>query len=86
MGICRLTIEELVFVIPFQKRPKIGALICTMLRPGTLGLWGDGLVSEEGAMTKTATSKSYKKWKLTCVFLLRFLSVEPPPVHMEGTL
>ena len=51
----RLKIEELIFVIPFQKRPKTGALLGTTLRPGTLGRWGFLLVSEKGAAATTAT-------------------------------
>ena len=40
MGKYKLTIEEIALVIPFHKRPKIGALLGITLRTVNPGRWG----------------------------------------------
>ena len=49
------------FVIPFQKTLKIGALLGTMLRLRTSGRWGSRMVSKGGMMSTTAIAKAHIK-------------------------
>ena len=48
------------FVKNLQKRPKIGALLGTILRRGTLGRWGDRPVSGGGAVATATTPKTHR--------------------------